>query len=101
MLLTSTIMSNGFSASRIIRNSLQTCASRQYSAALYLLYNRNYSSTRPRHYLPTAPSFMGENTNGWQPPVPADASREAVDLSTPPGPRKLKILMLHGKAALP
>lgn len=44
---------------------------------------------------------MGENTNGEQLPVPADAaSRGAGDLSTSAGaPRKLKILMLHGKAA--
>jgi hypothetical protein len=45
---------------------------------------------------------MGENNrNGEEPPVPADAPRVADSLSTLPNPRKLKILMLHGKAVLP
>jgi hypothetical protein len=96
------IMSNGFPASRIIRSCPRICASRQPRPALYLLSHRNYSIAKRQGYpRPAASIEMGENTNGEEPPVPADASRGADSLSTLPDPRKLKILMLHGKAALP
>lgn len=95
------IMSNGFLASRIIRSCPRVCATCQSRSTLYLLYHRNYSIAKRQGYYRSAACIkMGENTNGEEPPVPADASRGADSFSTLPGPRKLKILMLHGKAAL-
>lgn len=106
---THSIMSNGFTASRLIHYCLQIRASRQSRPVLRLLYHRNYSTAKHLGLARSSPAIttvaMGENTNGEQPPVPAEASTGAdgLSMSTPtsPGPRKLKILMLHGKATYP
>lgn len=95
-------MPNGSSASRFIRNCSLIRHARQSRPVGYLLYNGNYTAGKRSHYQSSASfSIMGENTNGEQVAVPADASRGAVEPSDPSGPRMLKILMLHGKPAIP
>lgn len=86
--LSTATMSNRSRASRLLSQLSQIRVCRPSRLENHQVVRSRFYSTENQ-----GPRFMDATTNGVQTP-PSDASREAAAAS---GPRKLKILMLHGR----
>lgn len=89
--LSTATMSNRSRASRLLSQLSQIRVCRPSRLENHQVVRSRFYSTENQ-----GPRFMDATTNGVQTP-PSDASREAASAS---GPRKLKILMLHGRITL-